>query len=365
MKGLEVERITKRFGATSALKDVSIAVEQGELMVFLGPSGCGKTTLLRIVAGLEHPDEGRVLVGGRDITNLAASNRSVAVVFQSYALWPHMTVFENVAFGLRMKGMRDPEIKRTVSETADLLQIGPMLGRYPGQLSGGQKQRVAVARALAVKPQVLLMDEPLANLDAVLRVHVRSELKKLVKERGTTTIFVTHDQAEAMALADRVTVMNAGEVVQIDGPARIYQFPADLFVGRFIGDPPMNFMAGRLEDGRLWLTGSGADGDPVQIGSGVDLAHPGGAVQVGFRAEDVQVSRQPAKGAPAATVEVVEHMGAHQILVCRCLGESVKVRISPDDTVQPGDSVWLGLRPDRLSCMDAGSERRLPSRAGA
>lgn len=365
MKGLEVESITKRFGATAALQDVSISVEEGELMVFLGPSGCGKTTLLRIVAGLEHPDQGRVLVGGRDVTNMAASNRSVAVVFQSYALWPHMTVFENIAFGLRMKGLKDAEVKRVVYETAEVLQINAMLERYPGQLSGGQKQRVAVARALAVKPKVLLMDEPLANLDAVLRVHVRSELKKLVKERGTTTIFVTHDQSEAMALADRVMVMNVGKAVQVDGPACIYQQPADAFVGRFIGDPPMNFLPAAAEDGdaSLRLTGAGSDTwlvpqVPVEVPSDRQ-------VLVGFRAEDVSVLREPREGAPEAQVEVLEHMGAHQILVCRCHGEVVKVRISPDETVEAGSRVWLAMRPDRISFMEAASGRRLGVRAGA
>lgn len=363
LKGLEVEHITKRFGATTALKDVSIAVEEGELMVFLGPSGCGKTTLLRIVAGLDHPDQGRVLVGGRDMTRVAPAKRSVAVVFQSYALWPHMTVFENIAFGLRMKGWKDQDVKRVVHETADILQLGSMLDRYPGQLSGGQKQRVAVARSLAVKPQVLLMDEPLANLDAVLRVHVRAELKKLVKEHGITTIFVTHDQAEAMALADRITVMSTGEAVQIDTPARIYQEPAAIFVGRFIGDPPMNFLEGTADAGGVWLGGAGTGEPSAQIGGGLAVLPAGGQVLVGFRAEDVTVHREGVPGALAAQVEVVEHLGAHQILVCRCLGQSVKVRVSPDHGSHPGDQVWLGLRSDRICYMDPATGRRLPVRA--
>lgn len=360
-----MEHITKRFGAATALRDVSIAVEEGELMVFLGPSGCGKTTLLRIVAGLEQPDQGRVLLGGRDITDTAASNRSVAVVFQSYALWPHMTVFENIAFGLRMKRMRTQEVKRVVDETAELLQIGPMLVRYPGQLSGGQKQRVAVARALAVKPRVLLMDEPLANLDAVLRVHVRSELKKLVKERGTTTIFVTHDQAEAMALADRITVMNMGEAVQIDAPARVYQHPAAAFVGRFIGDPPMNFLIGVARDRSVWINDTDDGSEPIELNADLDSVPSGSKVMVGFRAEDVTVFRTPELGTLPARVEVVEHLGAHQILVCKSLGRSVKVRVSPDDAVEPGCEIWLGLRPDRISFMDATSGRRISVRAGA
>lgn len=334
-------------------------------MVFLGPSGCGKTTLLRIVAGLERPDGGQVLVRGRDITNMAASNRSVAVVFQSYALWPHMTVFENIAFGLRMKGQKEAEVKRRVHETAEVIQISALLGRYPGQLSGGQKQRVAVSRALVVEPQVLLMDEPLANLDAVLRVHVRSELKKLVKERGTTTIFVTHDQAEAMALADRMTVMHAGEAVQVDGPANIYRNPADSFVGGFIGDPPMNFLSAVSEEQGTRLRLTGADGGAVMVPPASIQMPVEGKILVGFRAEDVQVSRQLRDGALEGRVEVVEHLGAHQILVCRCMGESVKVRISSDEDVQLGDQVWLTLRPDRISFMEAATGRRLPVRAGA
>ena len=238
MAGIRVEKVSKRFGKVEALKGVDLEVRDQEFLVLLGPSGCGKTTLLRIVAGLEAPTSGEVYIGERRVTHLPPRLRGIAMVFQNYAIFPHLTVYENVAFGLRMKRRPEEEIRRKVGEVAALLHIEELLDRYPAQLSGGQRQRVAVARALAVEPEVLLMDEPLSNLDALLRLEMRAELKRLLKETRTTTLYVTHDQVEAMSLADRIAVMRQGEIVQLGTPTEIYHAPADTFVGGFIGNPP-------------------------------------------------------------------------------------------------------------------------------
>src|SRR5512138_1130903 len=233
MAEIRIEGIYKFFsrGKVAALKDVSLTIRDREFMVLLGPSGCGKTTLLRCIAGLEYPDRGRIFIGGRDVTDEAPRNRQIAMDFQSYAVFPHLTVFENIAFGLRMQKRPNDEVKRRVGRSADLMQIGGLLDRYPAQLSGGQRQRVAVARGLVMEPAVLLMDEPLSNLDALLRLQARAELKRLLLEVKTTTIYVTHDQIEALSMGDRIAVMQNGEIIQADVPSRVYDTPANQFVG--------------------------------------------------------------------------------------------------------------------------------------
>src|SRR6185436_13821289 len=224
MSEIRIERISKTYpgGKAPAVSDVSLTVRDSEFMVLLGPSGCGKTTLLRMLAGLEYPDAGQILIGERDVTDLPPRKRGLAMVFQSYAVFPHLTVFENIAFGLRMQKRPNEEVRRRVDNAAGLLQLEPYVGRYPAQLSGGQRQRVAVARAIVVEPSVLLMDEPLSNLDALLRLQFRAELKKLVRDVQTTTVYVTHDQVEALSLGDRVAVMREGEILQIDDPMAVY-----------------------------------------------------------------------------------------------------------------------------------------------
>ncbi|WP_244880470.1 ABC transporter ATP-binding protein [Thermus parvatiensis] len=294
MAGIRVEKVSKRFGKVEALKGVDLEVRDQEFLVLLGPSGCGKTTLLRIVAGLEAPTSGEVYIGERRVTHLPPRLRGIAMVFQNYAIFPHLTVYENVAFGLRMKRRPEEEIRRKVGEVAALLHIEELLDRYPAQLSGGQRQRVAVARALAVEPEVLLMDEPLSNLDALLRLEMRAELKRLLKETRTTTLYVTHDQVEAMSLADRIAVMRQGEIVQLGTPTEIYHAPADTFVGGFIGNPPMNFLRARAEGGRVVLEGFSVP-SPQE-----------GEVLVGVRPEDLRVAKEKTEGAFRARVLVVE-----------------------------------------------------------
>ena len=336
MAGIRVEKVSKRFGKVEALKGVDLEVRDQEFLVLLGPSGCGKTTLLRIVAGLEAPTSGEVYIGERRVTHLPPRLRGIAMVFQNYALFPHLTVYENVAFGLRMKRRPEEEIRRKVGEVAALLHIEELLDRYPAQLSGGQRQRVAVARALAVEPEVLLMDEPLSNLDALLRLEMRAELKRLLKETRTTTLYVTHDQVEAMSLADRIAVMRQGEIVQLGTPTEIYHAPADTFVGGFIGNPPMNFLRAGALGGRVVLEGFAVP-SPVE-----------GGVLLGVRPEDLRVSKEQAEGAFRARVLVVEPLGPHLQLTLEREGETFRALADPDFSVAFGEEVWVRPNPGRV-----------------
>ena len=313
--------VTKRFGKTVAVDHVTLDVEDGEFIVLLGPSGCGKTTTLRIIAGLEKPDEGRVLFGGRDVTRLPPRERNISMVFQSYAVWPHMTVRENIAFPLRIRRLPREEIERRVRWAAELLGIGDLLDRYPAQLSGGQRQRVAVARAIVVEPDVLLMDEPLSNLDALLRVRMRSELKKLQRRLGVTTIYVTHDQVEAMTMGDRIAVMNQGRIEQVGTPDEVYNRPRNTFVAGFIGSPQMNMWRARLEKKGDTLLLK-AEGLTLRLPAGRLRgleAHAGREVVVGVRPEHlVPVELLPAGARPGntveGTVEFVEALGSDTII---------------------------------------------------
>jgi multiple sugar transport system ATP-binding protein len=349
MAGIRVTGVSKLFGTTKALEDVALEVRDQEFVVLLGPSGCGKTTLLRIIAGLESATSGSVEIGGREVSHLPPRSRRISMVFQNYAVFPHLTVFENVAFGLRMKKSTPATITEKVERAATLMHIEPYLGRYPSQLSGGQRQRVAVARALAVEPEVLLMDEPLSNLDALLRLEMRAELKKLLQGTQTTTLYVTHDQVEAMSLADRIAVMRDGSIVQYDRPLVVYQRPADTFVGGFIGNPPMNFL--RLpvarRDGSLVAT-LGETSLPVPMGGE-------GEVLLGLRPEDLEVHDTPAQGAFSAEVEVVEPLGPHVLLSVRAFGQPLKITAPPEFETRSGATVWLTPITSRLRWLDAAS----------
>src|SRR5829696_2453448 len=267
MADVRFEAVRKTFGKVVAVDDVDLDVADGDFVVLLGPSGCGKTTLLRCLAGLEKVDGGRVLIGGRDATDLAPRRRRIAMVFQSYAVFPHLKVFKNIAFGLRMQKERGDVIRERVETAARLLHIEDLLDRYPSQISGGQRQRVAVARAIATKSDVLLMDEPLSNLDALLRMEMRAELKALLRQLGTTTIYVTHDQVEALSMGDRIAVMKAGVIAQVDTPLAVYDHPADTYVGGFVGTPPMNFVDAEVRANGappvVELSGGSFPGDPA------------------------------------------------------------------------------------------------------
>jgi multiple sugar transport system ATP-binding protein len=357
MAEIRLERLHKRFGRVVAVREVSLEVRDGEFVVLLGPSGCGKTTVLRMVAGLEVPDGGRVWIGGRDVTRLAPGRRDVGMVFQSYALFPHMRVFDNVAFGLRMRGVPRAEQVRRVREVSELLQIEDLLDRYPAQLSGGQRQRVAVARALVIRPQVLLMDEPLSNLDALLRMQFRAELKRLHREVGSTTLYVTHDQVEAMSLGDRVAVMREGEVVQFDTPANIYEHPATRFVGAFLGNPPMNFLPAvvRWEGHEPWLqVGEARFAAPREYCQALRERRDE-EVLVGIRPEHVVLGTGPLEG----EVLVEEVLGPQKLLTVRTLGHLLKVTVSSQASVRPGDRVPLDLPEAGIRLMDPRTEQAL------
>src|SRR5215208_4496268 len=353
MAEIRLEGITRSFDKkVRAVDNVALTIADQEFMVLLGPSGCGKTTLMRMIAGLEYPDGGRVVIGGRDVTDLPPRKRDIAMVFQSYAVFPHLTVFENVAFGLRMRHVPNAEVKQRVERAAGLIQLEPYLGRYPSQLSGGQRQRVAVARAIVMEPAVLLMDEPLSNLDALLRLQFRAELKKLVSEVKTTTVYVTHDQLEALSLGDRIAVMREGQIMQVAEPMVVYDRPATEFVGSFIGSPPMNFLRGtarsdnglaRVQIGDQWLHA------PATIASAEE-------VLVGIRAENLNASASaPLNGAESLKAEtvVVEPLGSHLLVTATVEGQLVKVVTRTDFPARAGTPIWLEPEQEKLRWLRA------------
>lgn len=348
MAGIAIDRIRKDFGAVTALAELSLDVADGEFIALLGPSGCGKTTLLRIIAGLEQQTSGRVLIGGRDVSALPPRERGLAMVFQNYAVFPHMTVYENVAFGLRMQKKPDADVKRNVERAAGLLHIEPYLDRYPAKLSGGQRQRVAVARALAVEPAVLLMDEPLSNLDALLRLEMRTELKAVLQQSGTTTVYVTHDQTEAMGLADRIALMHGGVIEQIDRPQAIYERPATKFVGGFVGNPPMNFLSMPVVSGVASLGGFSAR-----------APRESGIITLGVRAEDMTVASQ---GLPFDVV-VAEPLGSTLLLTGRIEGQLARVAARPDAAVAAGSRIAIAPNPDRIVWIDPANDRAIQAAA--
>ncbi|MGD8487248.1 MAG: ABC transporter ATP-binding protein [Chloroflexota bacterium] len=363
MSEIRLERIHKIYKETRAVDDVSLHISQGEFMVLLGPSGCGKTTLLRSIAGLEEIDAGSVIIGERDVTEVPPRNRKIAMVFQSYAVFPHMSVYENIAFGLRMQKLDKDVIDKRVKSSAELLHIENLLDRYPSQVSGGQRQRIAVARAIAMESEVLLMDEPLSNLDALLRLEMRAELKRLLNEIGSTTVYVTHDQVEAMSMGDRIAVMRAGKILQLGKPLDIYQRPIDRFVGGFIGNPPMNFIAASVDRNESGLIAGveGAGSLKVDDEDGELLeGYVGKPVTLGIRAENIDVQRDPTEGATLrAHVLVVEPLGSHDLLTCQLGPELIKVSTRPDMEIKAGEDIYLALEHERTVWIDPESQRTI------
>jgi ABC-type sugar transport system ATPase subunit len=341
MARVSFQHVGKRFGPVEAVHDLTLEVAEGELMVLVGPSGSGKTTALRMVAGLEAVTAGRVEIGGRVVNDVSPRDRDVAMVFQDYALYPQMTVYENMAFGLRRRGMPRREIERRVAAAGESLELGELLRRRPRELSGGQQQRVALGRALVREPQVFLMDEPLSNLDAQLRVQTRGEIKRLQQQVGTTTLYVTHDQVEAMTLGDRIAVMNRGRLEQVGPPHALYERPANAFVGGFIGSPAMSFAP--LGDGGLAL-------DLTPLGDGppaLDAAPPGALL--GVRPEHVRVWEDGAGliGPVEGRVAYVEALGRETLLgVDASANARLVAYVEGRTPVQPGETVRLGLVPE-------------------
>jgi multiple sugar transport system ATP-binding protein len=332
MATIAFEHITKKFDETVAVDDLSIDVPDGEFLVLVGPSGCGKTTALRMLAGLEDISSGRILIGNRVVTNVAPGKRDIAMVFQSYALYPHMTVFDNLAFGLRNRKLPKSDVDRRVKEAAEILELGGLIKRKPKQLSGGQRQRVALGRAIVREPAAFLMDEPLSNLDAALRVQTRAEILKLQDRLGTTTIYVTHDQVEAMTMGDRIAVMNLGVLQQIGTPKDLYTRPANTFVATFIGSPAMNLLPA------------------AALGSGI-----GGAGQlVGFRPEHVELGDgKPDCAHCDATVEVVQYLGDEQLAYLRLGDAEVVAKLPLEARLEPGRQERFAVPLGDLLLFDA------------
>jgi multiple sugar transport system ATP-binding protein len=350
-KSVSLQGIGKSFGEVRVLRELSLAVEPGEFLVLLGESGCGKTTALRIIAGLESASEGSVRIGDEDVTQRLPRNRDVAMVFQSYALYPHKTVFENIAYPLSVRKRPQQEIASAVREVAASVHIDALLQRYPRQLSGGQRQRVALARAIVRRPAVFLMDEPLSNLDAKLRGHMRAELKHLQYELGITTIYVTHDQIEAMTLAHRVALIDKGVLQQLDTPARIYSQPANLFVAGFIGSPPMNFVRGTL-------LADGFQATDLRVG-GVAVQHGGDAI-LGVRPEDCSLT-DAGSGDGQGRIYSVELIGDHTLVTLKLGEQSVVVKAGNTYAAEIGTAVGVRLNRQRIHFFDADSGLRLPS----
>jgi multiple sugar transport system ATP-binding protein len=346
MADLEIRGLTKVFaGGVRALDGLSLHIEDGEFFALLGPSGCGKTTLLRSIAGLETPNSGKILIGGRDVTRLPPGSRDLAMVFQDYALYPHMTVADNIAYPLKVRRVGRKERRETAESVGRSLQIqGAMLDRRPGQLSGGQQQRVALARSIAYRPRVFLFDEPLSNLDARLRLEARTFLKQLQQELGITTVYVTHDQAEALALADRMAVMEQGRIRQLDTPSNCFLRPANLFVAGFIGSTPMNLLPATVQDGGLEVAGQNVL-IPDAIRAQVKV---GDAVILGARPEYVSVSPTELPDALTGSVRVLENLGVDSLVTVGMGDLLVKATVPEERVPAVGDRVWLTPAQGRL-----------------
>ena len=360
-QSLELSGIGKGFGADDVLKEIDLSIRPGEFLSLVGMSGCGKSTLLRIIAGLETPDRGSVSIGDQDVTEVDPSDRNLAMVFQSYALYPHMSVRKNLAFGLENLRFKRAEIESRINEAARMLAIEPYLDRKPKQLSGGQRQRVAIGRALVRDVDVFLFDEPLSNLDAKLRSELRVEIKRLHQSLKNTMIYVTHDQIEALTLADRIAIMKSGVIQQLADPVTIYNKPRNLFVAGFIGSPSMNFLRGELieKDGKVVFTTNGVTFALDGYQSETPLA-AGRAVVLGVRPEHVRVDADIVGGeVHEAIVDIEEPMGADNLIWLKHAGHTMSVRVGGHRRFSPGTKVRLGLDMTMASLFDAQSEDRL------
>lgn len=350
MSGVSIQNVEKSFGNVRVIHDIDIEIADGSFVVLVGPSGCGKSTLLRLIAGLEDVTGGSILIGGQQVNDMAPKDRDIAMVFQNYGLYPHMTVAQNMGFALKLSGVNKSEIARRVEDAAAILNLDALLDRYPRQLSGGQRQRVAMGRAIVRNPQVFLFDEPLSNLDAKLRVQMRAEIKQLHQRLKVTTVYVTHDQIEAMTMADVIVVMHDGVVKQAGSPLELYDRPENLFVASFIGSPSMNFLDATVANGALTL----ADGQSLPVPEDAQLKN-GQAVRVGIRPEDLTVAETGLN----LTVALVEPTGA-EIHVGATLGQTpVTVVLRERHALHPDQSLTVTHLPGRLHLFDPKTEARL------
>jgi len=352
MSGVTLTNAIKRFGETQVIHGVDLQIENGEFCVFVGPSGCGKSTLLRMIAGLEETSEGKIEIGARDVTRMDPAERGVAMVFQTYALYPHMSVEENMGFGLKMNGVPKAEIKSKVGEASRILQLDQYLARKPKALSGGQRQRVAIGRAIVRGPEVFLFDEPLSNLDAELRVEMRVEIARLHNEIGATMIYVTHDQVEAMTLADKIVVLRAGKIEQVGAPLDLYKNPDNKFVAGFIGSPSMNFFAGTVEGGGVRVAGLG----DAMVETSVGLPGAGQAVEVGLRPNHLVIDPE----GDTHAVDLTESLGGVSFVYLNASnGDRMIVEAREDQPVPHGARVGVKFDPAQAYFFDAQSEARL------
>ncbi len=360
MADVTLKQVKKSFGTTPVIHGIDLHIADGEFLVLVGPSGCGKSTLLRMVAGLEEVTEGEISISGKVVTRLEPKDRDIAMVFQNYALYPHMSVYDNMAYGLRIRGLDAKEIEQRVNKAAVALQLAPLLQRKPRQLSGGQRQRVAMGRAIVRQPAVFLFDEPLSNLDAKLRVQMRIEIKRLQRSLGVTSIYVTHDQVEAMTLADRLVVMNAGRAEQIGTPMELYNAPATLFVAGFIGSPAMNFFPARATGGSLELPG----GQRWTLSRQVTAA---GEVTMGIRPEHLSLAEGPGAVSPAGhailplRVELIEPLGAETLVHGKLDGGEAELtaRVDGEAPVKAGTTMRFAVEPRHLHLFDRTTGARL------
>ena len=375
MASLSLKHIYKKYpGGVIAVSDFNLEIQDKEFIILVGPSGCGKSTTLRMVAGLEEISSGELFIGDRLVNDVAPKDRDIAMVFQNYALYPHMTVFDNMAFGLKLRKTSKEEIRRRVEEAARILDIEHLLERKPKALSGGQRQRVALGRAIVREPKVFLLDEPLSNLDAKLRAQMRTELTKLHQKLGTTFIYVTHDQTEAMTMGTRIVVMKDGLIQQCDTPQILYDKPCNMFVAGFIGSPQMNFIDGKvLKEGEDFFVEFGSEDTKTRAGVKYKIKLPATKnandalvpyidkeVVIGIRPEHVhneeELLEKFPEGVVEANVEVTELMGAETYLFMNCEGHSINARVDPSNTARPGDTIKITLEPNRIHLFDKDTE---------
>jgi multiple sugar transport system ATP-binding protein len=362
MSALVLDKIRKRFDANEVLKGIDISLADGEFLVLLGPSGCGKSTLLNIIAGLLEPTSGDVRIGDRSVLGVRPKNRDIAMVFQSYALYPNMSVERNIGFGLEMRGVPAAERREAVHEAAAVLHIEPLLKRRPGELSGGQRQRVAIGRALVRNPAVFLFDEPLSNLDAKLRMEMRGELRRLHDMLGTTIVYVTHDQIEAMTLASRIALMHNGLIEQIGTPEEIYNRPANLYVAGFVGSPAMNVLEATLHHTAEGLVATLVQsGETIRLPLGqIEHAPPDGArVSLGIRPEAVRLALEGEAGAVKVRIDDVELTGPEKLVVAHLGGATFTARVSPHARIRPGDTATFAFDAVGVNLFDPNSGARL------
>jgi multiple sugar transport system ATP-binding protein len=362
MAAIEIQNVTKRYGKVTAVQGIDLTVSTGEFVVLVGPSGCGKSTILRMIAGLEEITGGTIRIGGRVVNQREPKDRNIAMVFQNYAIYPHMSVAKNIAFGLYTSKLSEPEKRNRVEETGRILGLEQLLDRRPSELSGGQRQRVAIGRAMVRNPAAFLFDEPLSNLDAQLRAQMRIEIKRLHQRLGTTIVFVTHDQVEAMTMADRIVVMKEGRILQVGKPMEVYERPADVFTAKFIGSPTMNVLSGRLA--------SGTDRTSVDLGLGSPIILPrapgtmssGNEIFIGVRPQDLTVLRDDEASADVVLqgrVSVVEPLGSEAFVHVEAGDRLILASASAKSPPPVGQSVRLGARAENLHLFDATSEKAI------